>query len=201
VGAVELALDEWGVDLAVGCTYKYLNGGPGSPAFAYSRRDLLDTLRQPIQGWMGRADAFEMGPGWRPAGGPRHLVSGTPPILAMVPLLGTLELLDEVGMPAVRAKSVALTEYAIDLVDAWLVEHKVQVVSPRDNARRGGHLTLRRPGFAELLHPLWERGVLPDYRRPDGIRIGLSPLSTSFTEVYDGLRILRDLLAAEDQNR
>ncbi len=195
VGSVELELDAWGVDLAVGCTYKYLNGGPGSPAFGYVRRGLHDTLRQPIQGWMGRHDPFEMGPGYTPAAGVRGIVSGTPPILATVPLLASLEMLEEAGIAAVRAKSRALTAYALELVDAWLPG--VEVVSPRDPDRRGGHLTIRRPGFREVLDALWERGVIPDYREPDGIRLGLAPLSTAFTEVHDGLEILRDLLHAE----
>jgi kynureninase len=192
VGVVELALDAWGVDLAVGCTYKYLNGGPGAPAFGYVRRDLQDVLRQPIQGWMGRRDPFEMGPGYVPAQGPRGVVSGTPPILAMLPLLAGLDLLEEAGIAAVRAKSVLLTAFALELADEWLAPHGVQVVSPRDPARRGGHLTLRRRGFRAVLDRLWERGVLPDYREPDGIRIGLSPLSTSFAEVHRGLAVLRE---------
>jgi kynureninase len=194
-GSVELELDAWGVDLAAGCTYKYLNGGPGSPAFAYVRRGLQGTVRQPIQGWMGRRDPFEMGPGYSPAAGVRDIVSGTPPILAMVPLLCGLEMLEEAGIAAVRAKSVALTEFALEIVDADLVPLGVEVVSPRDAARRGGHVTLRRPGFRAVLDALWERGVIPDYREPDGIRIGLAPLSTSFAEVERGLAELRALVA------
>ncbi|MHA6782321.1 kynureninase [Pseudonocardia saturnea] len=192
VGSVELELDAWGVDLAVGCTYKYLGGGPGSPAFGYVRHGLHDRLRQPVQGWMGRHDPFEMGPGYTPAAGIRGIVSGTPPILAAVPLLAGLEMLEEAGIGAVRAKSRALTAFALELVDAWLPG--VDVVSPRDPERRGGHVTLRRAGFREVLDALWERGVIPDYREPDGIRIGLAPLSTSFAEVHDGLAILRELL-------
>jgi kynureninase len=194
VGSVELALDEWGVDLAVGCTYKFLNGGPGSPAFAYLRHGLQDVLRQPIQGWMGRADPFTMGPGYQPAPGIRHLVSGTPPILAAVPLLASLDLLDEAGIAAVRAKSQALTAFALDLVDDWLTPHGVEVISPRDPHQRGGHVTVRRPGFREVVDQLWARGVLPDYREPDAIRIGPAPLSTSFTELHNGLAVLRDRL-------
>ncbi|MGH3565677.1 MAG: kynureninase [Pseudonocardia sp.] len=194
-GSVELALDAWDVDLAVGCTYKYLGGGPGSPAFGYVRRGLQKVLRQPIQGWMGRRDPFEMAPGYVAASGPRGMVSGTPPILAMLPLLAGLDLLEEAGIVAVRTKSVQLTEFAVGLADAWLAGHDVQLASPRDPARRGGHVTLRRPGFRVVLDELWRRGVLPDYRELDGIRIGLAPLSTSFTEVHCGLSVLRDVLA------
>ena len=193
-GSVPLALDDWGVDLAVGCTYKYLGGGPGSPAFAYLRAGLQDRLRQPIKGWMGRADPFTMGPGYAPAAGVRHLVSGTPPILAAVPLLASLDLLEEAGIAAVRAKSVALTRFALELADEWLVPHGVEVISPRDPDHRGGHITIRRPGFRDIVDELWARGVLPDYREPDGIRIGPAPLSTSFAELHDGLAVLRDIL-------
>ena len=197
VGSVDVQLDQWEVDLAVGCSYKYLNGGPGAPAFAYVRADLQGRLRQPIWGWIGRRDAFAMGPGYEPAPGIRSVLSGTPPILAMLPLRVSLDLLDEATLPAVRRKSVQLTSYALDLVDAWLVPLGVEVVSPRDPEQRGGHLTLQRNGFREVLGQLWERGVLPDYREPDSIRIGLSPLSTSFVEVHRGLAELRDLVEGQ----
>ncbi len=196
VGSVELELDAWGVDLAVGCTYKYLNGGPGAPAFGYLRRDLQGGLDQPIQGWMGRRDPFAMGPGYVPAPGVRSLISGTPPILAMVPLLAHLDLLERATIGAVRAKSVALTGFALELTDAWLAPLGVRVASPRAPQRRGGHLTIERPGFRRVLDELWARGVLPDFREPDGIRIGLAPLSTSFEEVFRGLAVLRDVLSS-----
>ncbi|BEP12576.1 aminotransferase class V-fold PLP-dependent enzyme [Acidothermaceae bacterium B102] len=194
VGSVPLALDAWGVDLAVGCTYKYLNGGPGAPAFAYARAGL--PVQQPIWGWMGRRDPFEMGPGYTPVAGVRSLLSGTPPILGMLPLLASLDLVEEVGMTAIRAKSLALTSYALELVDAWLVPMGVSVDSPRSAASRGGHVTVRRAGFASLLEPLWAAGVVPDYRAPDALRLGLSPLSTSFVEVYEGVRVIADLAAS-----
>jgi kynureninase len=180
--------------LAVGCTYKYLNGGPGAPAFAYLRSDLQAQLRQPIWGWMGHRASFEMGPGHEPAPGVRALLSGTPPILAMVPLHANLDMLAAAGIDAVRAKSKLLTEYTLELADRWLKPLGVEVASPRDAARRGGHVTLRRPGFEKLLEPLWSCGVIPDYRNPDGLRIGPAPLSTSFTELHRGLAVLRTLL-------
>ncbi|MEV7623421.1 aminotransferase class V-fold PLP-dependent enzyme [Actinoplanes sp. NPDC089786] len=192
-GSVPIELDAWEVDLAVGCSYKYLNGGPGAPAFAYLRSGLQDELRQPIRGWMGHRAAFEMGHGHEYAPGIRALLSGTPPILAMVPLEAGLDLLAEAGVEAVRAKSTLLTGYVLDIADEWLAPLGVTVASPRDPARRGGHVTLSRPGFGDLLQPLWDDGVIPDYRRPDGLRIGLAPLSTSFAEVHQGLSRLRDL--------
>jgi kynureninase len=196
VGSVELALDAWGVDLAVGCTYKYLCGGPGSPAFGYLATRHQGTVRQPVQGWMGHAEPMLMGPGYAPASGARALVSGTPPILAMVPLRCGLDVLDRAGMAAVRQKSVRLTELTLELVDAWFDGLGVEVASPRDAARRGGHVTLRRSDFREVTDVLWQRGVVPDYRDPGGIRIGPAPLSTSFRELHDGLAVLRDVLAA-----
>jgi len=143
---------------------------------------------------MGHRASFEMGPGYEPAEGSRALLSGTPAILAMVPLHANLDMLESAGIGAVREKSLLLTGYALDIADELLAAYAVEVVSPRDPRRRGGHVTLRRPGFEKLLEPLWESGVIPDYRRPDGLRIGPAPLSTSFGEVYRGLSELRSLL-------
>ncbi|KRC49064.1 MULTISPECIES: kynureninase [unclassified Nocardioides] len=186
-GAVPVELDAWEVDLAVGCSYKYLNGGPGAPAFGYvARRHLdADAFHQPVQGWMGAADPFAMGPAYAPAAGIRRLISGTPPILGMLGLADMVDLLEEVGIAAVRAKSVALTSYAVDLVDRDLSD--VGLASPRDPAVRGGHVTITHPRMRAVTAALWERDVLPDFRNPDGLRIGLSPLSTSFAEVERGI--------------
>jgi kynureninase len=194
VGSVPLTLDDWGVDLAVGCTYKYLNGGPGSPAFCYVAARHLESMTQPIQGWMGAVDPFLMGPTYAPAAGIRRFLSGTPPIVGMLAVQDMLELVDEVGMPAVREKSVALTEHAIAVADSVLAPAGVVVASPRDPARRGGHVTLNHPLMREVTAELWERDVIPDYRDPGGLRIGLSPLSTSFVEVDRGLELVREVL-------
>ncbi len=193
-GSVPLALDDWGVDIAVGCTYKYLNGGPGAPAFCYVARRHLDTLTQPIQGWMGAVDPFLMGPTYVPAEGIRRFLSGTPPIVGMLAVQDMLALLDEAGIAAVREKSVALTAYAIELADDLLADRGVVVASPRDPARRGGHVTLSHPRMREVTAALWEQDVIPDYRDPGGLRVGLSPLSTSFEEVARGLEMVRDTL-------
>ncbi|GAB4100490.1 kynureninase [Sinomonas halotolerans] len=195
-GSVQLELDAWGVDLAVGCTYKYLNGGPGSPAFGYVRRGLQDRLRQPLWGWMGAADPFGMTESYAPAAGIRQFITGTPPILAMQPLAGMVELIAEAGgMEAVRAKSVLLTEFAAALAARDLAAFGVELASPRDPAERGSHITLNHPRFREVTAMLWERGVIPDFRPPHGLRVGLSPLSTSFAEVEAGIAAIRDALA------
>ncbi|MBF6332800.1 kynureninase [Nocardia transvalensis] len=197
VGSVPVHLDSWNADFAVGCTYKYLNGGPGSPAFGYINRRHHGHVRQPIWGWIGHRDPFAMGPGYQPADGVRSMLSGTPPILAMVPLLAGLDMLEEAGIDAVRAKSLRLTDYALELVDAWLLAHGVELASPRHPDRRGGHITVRRNDFREINTHLWHRGVIPDFRAPDGIRLGLAPLSTSFTEVHHGLSTLAELVASK----
>ncbi len=192
-GVVPTSLDGWEVDLAVGCNYKYLNGGPGAPAFAYVRRDLQSSLRQPIQGWLGSRAPFEMRQGYEPAEGIRGFLSGTPPIIGMLALQPAIALVDEAGLPAIRAKSIALTEYAIALADERLPE--VRLSSPRDPTRRGSHVTLDHPRFESILPGLWAAGVIPDFRRPTGIRLGLSPLSTSFAEIELGIDAIASALA------
>ena len=189
VGVVPTQLDAWGVDLATGCSYKYLNGGPGAPAFAYVRADLQGELRQPIQGWIGSRTPFEMGQGYMPADGIRGFTSGTPPIIGMLAMQDMIALIEEVGIEAIRTKSVALTRYAVQLAAELLPD--ARLASPKDPARRGSHITLDQDGFDQVVPKLWAQGVIPDYREPNGIRIGLSPLSTSFAEVEIGIWAIR----------
>lgn len=196
-GSAPVALDAWGADLAVGCTYKYLNGGPGSPAFAYVAQRHQSTLAQPIQGWMGADDVFAMGPAYRPGAGMRRFLSGTPPVLGMLALQDTIAMIDEAGITAIRAKSVALTEFTIRIADAELAPLGVTVASPRDPERRGGHVTLAHPAMRTVTARLWAQDVIPDYRDPGGLRIGLAPLSTSFAEVARGMRAVAEAVAAE----
>jgi len=195
-GALPVELDACDVDLAAGCTYKYLNGGPGAPAFGYVAARLQEKLRQPVLGWMGASDPFAMGPQYQPAPGIRKFISGTPPVLAMQPLKDMLELIAEAGLDAVRRKSVALTAQAIALADELLVPLGATVASPRAAAERGSHVTVDHPLFAEVTAALWEQGVIPDFRPPDGIRIGLSPLSTSFAELERGVEAIASELRA-----
>lgn len=193
-GSVPTSLDDWGVDIAVGCSYKYLNGGPGAPAFAYVATRLQPELRQPIQGWMGAADVFAMADAFEPAHGMRRFLSGTPPVLGMIPLLDMLETIEEAGVDAIRRKSLALTGFVIDFSDERLAPLGVTVGSPRDEEHRGSHVMLQHPAFREVIEVLWKRDVIPDFRFPDGLRIGLSPLSTTFAEVEHGLTMVRDIL-------
>jgi kynureninase len=193
-GSVPTALDAWDVDLAAGCTYKYLNGGPGSPAFCYVARRHLESFTQPIQGWIGNTDPMLMGPDYVPARGVGRFLSGTPAIVGMLPIQDMVSLIGEAGIDAVRKKSEQLTSYAIELADEHLSSYGVTVASPRDPALRGGHVTLHHPRMQEVVATLWEREVIPDFRDPGGLRIGLSPLSTSYDEVERGLAVVRETM-------
>jgi kynureninase len=192
-GSVPVGLAANGVDLAVGCTYKYLNGGPGAPAYLYIRSDLQATLRNPIQGWFGQADQFEMSQGFRPAAGIAGWLTGTPGILGLAAAEEGIRVSAEAGIDAIRAKGIALTEYAIALHDAWLEPLGFTLGSPREAARRGAHVAVRRHDARALTRALIAAGVLPDFRAPDSIRLGLSPLTTRFVDVARGMEILRDL--------
>ena len=193
VGSIPVSLDADGADLAVGCSYKYLNGGPGAPAWMYVREELQAQLRQPIWGWLGRREPFEMAPGYAVADGIRGFLSGTPPVLALTAVDEGVSLVAEAGIEAIRAKGIALTEFAIALADVGLPD--VRVASPRDPARRGAHVALAHPDARALCAGLIEAGVIPDFRRPDVIRFGLSPLTTRFIDVWDGVEALARLLS------
>jgi kynureninase len=195
-GSVPVSLDGDHAPLAVGCTYKYLNGGPGAPAYMYVKRELQAELRQPIWGWLGRRDPFEMAPGYEVAEGMTGFLSGTPPVLALAAVDEGVGLVAEAGIDAIRAKGVALTELAIALVDARLHPVGVSVASPRDPAHRGAHVALAHPDARELCAVLIDAGVIVDFRRPDVIRFGLSPLTTRFVDVWDGVEALRWAAAA-----
>jgi kynureninase len=190
-GSVPLSLDGDHAGLAVGCTYKYLNGGPGAPAYMYVRRDLQSELRQPIWGWLGRRDPFAMASGYEVATGMQGFLSGTPGILGLAAVDEGVRLIAEAGIDAIRAKGMALTEFAVTLVDALLASAGVEVASPRDAERRGAHVALAHPDARELCARLIEAGVIVDFRRPDVIRFGLSPLTTRFVDVWDAVQALR----------
>lgn len=198
-GVIPMQLDDWGVDMAVGCTYKYLNGGPGSPAFAYLRREHQGVLRQPIQGWWSAADIFAMGPQYEPAGDIRQLLSGTPPITSMLAMQGMLDLIEQASVEAIREKSLSLTDFAVRAHDEVLAPLGVRLLSTRDAAQRGSHVTIGHPDFRAVTQRLWADGIIPDFRFPDGIRLGLSPLSTSYVETLTGVLAVRDALESHDR--
>ena len=187
-GSVPVHLTGTGADLAVGCTYKYLDGGPGAPAFTYVRRELQATLRQPIWGWFGRRDQFAMGPGYAPVDGIASWLTGTPAVLGLVCVEEGVGLLAEAGIGRLRAKGMALTSLAVDLADAWLAPQGYTVASPRDPGRRGSHVTLAHPDAERIVADAIARAkVVPDFRAPDRIRLGPAPLASRFVDVWDAL--------------
>jgi kynureninase len=192
-GAIPVELAASGADLAVGCTYKYLNGGPGAPAWMYVRSNLQSDLRNPIQGWFGQADQFEMGQGFRPRPGIAGWLTGTPGILGLAGAEEGIRLSAEAGIDRIRAKGIALTEYAIALHDAHLAPLGFELGSPRDSARRGAHVSIRRADARELTRKMIAAGIVPDFRAPDSIRLGLSPLTTTFEEVHRAIERIAEL--------
>jgi kynureninase len=194
-GVVPIELDRWGSDLAVGCTYKYLNGGPGAPAFLYVRRDLQAEALSPIWGWFGQRSPFAFGLEYTPVDGVARFLVGTPPILSLLALEPALDLLLEAGMERIRRKSVRLTSYLVYLADTILMPFGFTLGSPRDSARRGSHVSLRHPEAYSINRALIaEMNVLPDFREPDNIRLGLAPLYTSFGEVWEAVDRLRRVM-------
>jgi kynureninase len=196
-GAVPVELNARGVELAVGCTYKYLNAGPGAPGYLYVAEALQERLRSPIQGWFGQDEQFAMERPYAPAPGIARFLAGTPPILGLAAVEEGARLTAEAGVDAIRAKSVALTELIVALHDAWLAPLGFELGTPREPERRGSHLALRHADAWTICRALIERArVIPDFRGPDTIRLGVAPLYTSFTEVWDALDRLRALVAA-----
>jgi len=194
-GAVEIGLESAGADLAVGCTYKYLDAGPGAPAFLYVRNDLQAALRSPIQGWFGQREQFAMGPAYDPEPGIARFLAGTPDVAGLVAARSGAELVAEAGIARIAAKARALTGYAIELHDEWLAPLGFRLDTPRDPARRGAHVALAHPEAWQVCRALIERaGVLPDFRAPDVVRFGFSPLDTRFADVHDAIDRTRGLV-------
>ena len=190
VGLLAIDLGAAGVELAVGCTYKYLNGGPGSPAFSYVARHLQATLPQPIWGWFAQAEQFEMGPTFTPQPDIRRLLIGTPSILALAAAEEGIAVTVEAGIEAIAAKARDLTGFGLELC----AQLGLQSSTPLDPARRGGHIAVNHPDARRLVDALANRRVITDFRDPDIVRIGCSPLTTRFTDVYDGLTALASLV-------
>jgi kynureninase len=198
VGAVPVELDTWGADFAVGCTYKYLNGGPGSPAFLYVRRCLQEQALSPIWGWWGQQTPFAFDLDYTPAPGIARFLAGTQPMLSLLAMEASLDDLLEAGMPAIRRKSLLLTEYLIGLAEAHLVPLGFRIGTPREPEKRGSHVSLRHPeGYRINRALIEEMNVLPDFREPDNLRLGLAPLYTSFAEVWEGVERIRRTVAEQ----
>ena len=196
-GSVHVPLESSGADLAVGCTYKYLNGGPGAPSFVYVRAAQQERLRQPLWGWFGHRQQFAMADAFEPAEGIESFLVGIPAILSTVAIEPGVRCIAEAGIERLQAKGRQLTELIVSLADAWLAPHGFVVASPRDPARRGAHVTLRHPRAKEFVRALIADGVTPDFRPPDMIRLGPAPLYTRFVDVWDAVERLRRLCPAD----
>jgi kynureninase len=194
-GSVPVPLESSGADLAVGCTYKYLNGGPGAPSFVYVRHSQQVRLRQPLWGWFGHRDQFAMAADFEPAEGIESFLVGIPAILSTVAIEPGLALIAEAGIRRLEAKGQQMTELVIALSDEWLVPYGFKLASPRDPQRRGSHITLQHPEARNIVRALIAQGVTPDYRPPDMIRLGPAPLYTRFVDVWDAMERLRQVCA------
>ncbi|GAA0469556.1 kynureninase [Streptomyces sp. NPDC046215] len=195
-GALPVGLDAHGVDFAVGCTYKYLNGGPGAPAYLYVRRDLQARFDSPLPGWNSHADPFGMDPAYTPAEGAARGRVGTPEILSLLALDAALDVWDGVSLDAVRAKSLALTDFFLRCAEAYVPGGRARSVTPVPHAERGSQVSLSCPsGAGEAMAELARRGVVGDFRRPDVLRFGFTPLYTGFADAHRAARVLGEVLA------
>ena len=187
VGVIPIQLDQCNVDFAIGCTYKYLNGGPGAPAFLYVNTAWEEKITSPIWGWLGQSKPFAFDLDYSPAPGIKRFLTGTPPILSLLPMEAALDLPLQAGMDSIREKSILMTEYASFLTDELLAPFGFSFGSPRDSAQRGSHVSIRHAeGYRINRALIEEMKVIPDFREPDNIRLGFAPLYTSFMEVWDG---------------
>jgi len=194
-GALPVGLDEHGVDLAVGCTYKYLNGGPGSPAYLYVRADLQDRFDSPLPGWNSHAEPFAMSSSYEPAPGALRGRVGTPDILSMLALEAALEVWDGVSVDSVRAKSLALTDFFLECVAAYVPEGRVEPVTPAAHAERGSQVALRCADAGAVMKSLIDNGVVGDFRHPDILRFGFTPLYVGFADAERAARVLAETLS------
>lgn len=199
-GAVPVDLHAGGADLAVGCTYKYLNGGPGAPAFIWVPKRHQPNFQQPLSGWWGHAAPFAMAPDYQPADGIARALCGTQPIVSLALVECGLQIHHQTTMAAIRAKSLALTDLFIALVEARCAAHPLGLVTPRDHAHRGSHVSFTHPHGYAVMQALIARGVIGDYREPAIMRFGFTPLYTSHADVWDAVEILRDILDRKDYN-
>jgi kynureninase len=200
-GAVPVNLNAAQVDLAVGCGYKYLNGGPGAPAYAFVAKGLQDALQSPLSGWMGHAAPFTFEPTYRAASGIKRLLAGSPPILSMLALEVAIDLWLRVDQKEARRKSMALGDLFIKQVDETCRDLGVQVVSPREAEIRGSQVSLRHKEGYRVMRALIDRGVIGDFRTPDLMRFGFAPLYTRYVDVFDAVRCLREVLTSRAWDR
>jgi kynureninase len=198
-GAIDIQFDDWGVDLAVGCTYKYGNSGPGSPAWLYVSKRLQGELRVPIQGWFAQDDQFSMGPFFEPNREIRGFQIASPSIIGLRCVKTSYSMIEEAGIANIAAKAAIGTDMMIALFDAWLAPLGFTLLTPRESSNRGGHITIGHPEAKRIAAALRKyANVVPDYRTPNSIRLAIAPLPTSFTEVWDGMARIRDSVTRRD---
>ncbi len=197
-GAIDLRFDEWGVDLAVGCTYKYGNSGPGSPAWLYVAKRIQAEVEPTIQGWFANDKQFEMGPFFEVAEGIRRFQIASPSIIGIRVMQAAYAMIEEAGMKAISEKAAAGSQLILDLFDAWLAPLGFTLLTPREAHRRGGHITVGHPDAKKIAAGMRKfANVVPDYRTPDSIRLAMAPLPTSYAEIWDGMARMRDLVASK----
>jgi kynureninase len=197
-GAIDLQFDEWGVDLAVGCTYKYGNSGPGSPAWLYIRKSMQAQVLPTIQGWFANDKQFEMGPFFEPADHIRRFQIASPSIMGIRAVQASYSMIEEAGMKTISEKAALGTDLILALYDAWLAPLGFTLLTPRDPNKRGGHITVGHPDAKKIAAAMRSMtNTIPDYRTPDSIRLAIAPLPTSYTEVFDGLERMRDLVQSK----
>ena len=198
-GAIDLKFDDWGVDLAVGCTYKYGNSGPGSPAWLYVSTKLQSELRVPIQGWFAQDDQFSMGPFFEPNRQIRGYQIASPSIMGLRCVQASFKMIEEAGIQAIAHKAAVGTDMMIELFDAWLAPLGFTLLTPRDANKRGGHITIGHPEAKRIAAALRKfANVVPDFRTPNGIRLAIAPLPTSYVEVYDGFKRIKESVERQD---
>lgn len=187
VGSVPIHLDDCNADFAIGCTYKYLNGGPGAPAFLYVNKNIQEKLSSPIWGWWGQKNPFDFSLEYEPAAGAQRFLVGTQPMISLLTMEAALEPTLQAGMDAIRAKSILMTDYASFLTESLLAPFGFSLGSPVDSAQRGSHISIRHTDGYRINRALIEEmNVIPDFREPDNIRLGFAPLYTSFTDIWEG---------------
>ena len=197
-GAVPVALNAARADFAVGCTYKYLNGGPGSPAFIWVPEHHQASFQHPLTGWWGHASPFAMDPGFSPTPGIRRALCGTQPIVSLAMVACGLDVFGKTDMQAIRKKSLALTDLFISLVESRCAAHPLELVTPRPHQQRGSQASFKHPHAYALIQALIQRGIIGDYREPAIMRFGFTPLYTRFVDVWDAVEGLRDILDNKD---
>ncbi|MDL1910173.1 kynureninase [Chloroflexi bacterium CFX6] len=202
VGSVPVHLDDCNADFAIGCTYKYLNGGPGAPGFLYVNKNIQEKLSSPIWGWWGQKNPFDFSLDYIPAPGAQRFLVGTQPMISLLTMEAALEPTLQAGMDAIRAKAILMTDYASFLTDTWLAPLGFSLGSPRDSAQRGSHISIRHADGYRINRALIEEmNVIPDFRAPDNIRLGFSSLYTSFTEIWEGFDRIKRVIVEKRHER